>query len=184
MADSKPTDDLALRAYLYSSGELNDGEREAFERQLAVDQAARDALADAVQMSALATGASPRPDPAYRARVRLRLRPVWWRRVFARRNYRGHPLLWIVAGAAASLLLSLTILRPAPEVRVIETPVVQSPADGDDSPDDALQGAAFIWAELSNAEHAVKSHAEESRRKARAGDRRQVRQEMNPPADQ
>jgi anti-sigma factor RsiW len=132
MADKQAnTDELALQAYLYAGGELSDADRTRFEQRLAIDQAAREALANAVEMSAALRGEASRPDPAYRDRVRQRLRPSWWSRLLARRSYRGHPLLWTAAGAAASLLLALTLFRPAPEIRVIEreVPVSEEPAD-------------------------------------------------------
>src|SRR5262245_39340169 len=120
MAEKKTlAEELALRAYLYVSGELTEVERADFEQQLAWEQPARDALAEAVRMSATLTGSLPRPDSAYRDRVRARLHPSWWQRLLARRSYQGHPLFWLALGAAAALLL-LTALRPAPKVHVIE----------------------------------------------------------------
>ena len=47
----------------------------------------------------------PIPRPAYRQRVRQRLRPTgWWRRLTRRRTYHGHPALWSGLGAAAALM--------------------------------------------------------------------------------
>jgi hypothetical protein len=181
--NNTPAEDLALRAYLYAEAELPDAEHQAFEEQLAVDQTAREALAEVVRMNTFLTEGAPRPNPAYRERVRRRLRSTWWRRLLARRPYRGHPLFWLATGAAAALFLSLSVFRPAPEVHIIEKVIVESPAPPDVLADDGLQDAAFIWADLSSPEHVVKSHAEESRRKTRVEDRRQTRRGMNPAAE-
>src|SRR5579859_2541511 len=62
--DSQP-EDLALQALLYSSGEVEGSAATAFEARLAVDQAAREALAQVVQLSLLASGRAPLPDPAW-----------------------------------------------------------------------------------------------------------------------
>jgi hypothetical protein len=175
MAENKANaDELAHQAYLYAGGELSDAERDSFEQRLAIDQAAREALADAVGMIAALRGETPRADPSYRDRVRRKLRPSWWSRLLARRSYRGHPLLWTVAGAAASLLVALTLLRPAPEVRVIEreVPVLEQ----DDDP--ALHDISAIWAELSTPDHAIRAAEEENRRKNRQEDRRVIRRGM------
>ncbi|MBI1916768.1 MAG: hypothetical protein HYS12_18840 [Planctomycetes bacterium] len=107
--DKRTAADLALQAFLYASAELDDPEREVFERLLGQDQAAREALAQAVQLTLSAAGPAPRPDPAYRRCVRDRLtggltpRRSWWRRLLGRRTYRGHPLLWAGLGAAAAV---------------------------------------------------------------------------------
>lgn len=89
---------LALR---YAARDLNAGETEAFESQLANDQFARDALSEAVRLSAAALGQSPpKPHPSIRLAIRERLRgwcPGW----LARRSYRGHPLAWAGLGAIA-----------------------------------------------------------------------------------
>src|SRR5262245_9682107 len=99
---------LALHALLDASGELDAAEAEAFERRLGEDQAAREALAGAVPL-ARALGGLPAaaPDPAYRARVRRLLRPRAgvWQRLWGRRPYRGHPVLWGAVGAAAAALV-------------------------------------------------------------------------------
>jgi hypothetical protein len=114
------------------------------------------------------------PDPAYRVQVRRRLRPARWLRLLDRRSYPGHPLLWAVAGAAASLLLALTVLRPAPEIHVVERPAEPRPAPEhpDAVAEDGLGDMAFIWAELSTPDHVLRTHAEEQRRKTRLEDRR------------
>lgn len=175
MFDRQSPDDLALQAYLYASGELPPREREDFELRLALEQPVREALAEAVRLTASLAGKETRPAPAYRARVLHRLRPRWWTRVLDRRAWPGHPLLWATAGAAASLFLTLTLLRPAPEVQLVELPPATPSAIPDAKGDPDLGDRAFIWAELSTPDHVSRTHAEESRRKSRIEDRKQNR---------
>jgi hypothetical protein len=67
---------LAAVAFRYARGEADGPEAAAFERRLAADQSAREALCRAVTLArSLAGLGPPRPDPAYRERVRQRLRP-------------------------------------------------------------------------------------------------------------
>jgi anti-sigma-K factor RskA len=118
MRDSTPhadfPEDLALLALLYSSGELEGEEATKFEARLAVDQEARDAVAQAVQLSLTAAGERCAPDAAWREETKRRLlqRASLWQRMAGPRVYRGHPAVWSIFGAlAASLVLSL---MPAP----------------------------------------------------------------------
>ena len=179
MAEHKSSDELALQAYLYASGELSEPERAAFEERLAVEQSAREALANAVQLSAALQGESPRPDPSYRDRVRQRLQPAWWKRLLARRSYRGHPLFWSALGAAAAVLIFLTLPRPEPEIRVLvrEVPVESQPVVVGE-PDAALQDVSVIWAELSTPDRAVRAREEQNQRRTRQEDRRQTRRQQ------
>jgi len=171
----KKADDLALLAHLYAGGELPAPEAALFEQRLSQDQAARDALAEAVWMSAVLYGGEPRPDPAYRQQVRDRLRPTWWRRLVGRRSYRGHPAFWSALGAVAAALC-LLLLRPAPAVQVVERTVVQTQPEPEAEDDAAaLHDMALVWAELHNPDHAVKSATQEQKRKDRREDRRQLR---------
>src|SRR5262249_62395926 len=67
-------EDLTLKALLYWEDELPEVEAEEFQKHLATDQAAQQALANAVELAhALAGRTSPRPDPAYRRRGRGRV---------------------------------------------------------------------------------------------------------------
>lgn len=184
MAEKNTAEELALQAHLYASGELAEPERAAFEERLAADQSAREALAEAVYMNAALRGEAARPDPSYRDRVRQRLRPSWWQRLLARRNYRGHPLLWSAVGAAAALLIGLSVPRPEPEIQVIvrEAPAEMPPAGESDTADAALQDISYVWAELSTPDHTVRAHAEENQRKSRQEDRRRTRRNARPPA--
>ena len=66
---------LALQALLDASGELDAGQATVFEERLGTDQSAREALCQAVQLTLALEGHAPsRPNPAYRERVRQRLR--------------------------------------------------------------------------------------------------------------
>ena len=63
-----------LLAFLYVTGELEGSEAASFERQLAENQAAREALCQAVRLCLhLSRPTAVAPDPAYRERVRQRL---------------------------------------------------------------------------------------------------------------
>jgi len=79
-----PEPTLQTTALRYAAGDLTPGETAVFEAQLANDQNARDALAEAVRLSAAAIGQKPpTPHPSFRATIRARL--SWGRD-------RGHPL--------------------------------------------------------------------------------------------
>jgi anti-sigma factor RsiW len=95
-------DDLAVLALRFAAGELAPDQAAAFEARLAADPAAREALAEAVRLSARALGQQPpAPDPLTRSAIIERLRPAAtvFARIFRRRPYRGHPLTWAGAGA-------------------------------------------------------------------------------------
>ncbi|HKB38130.1 MAG TPA: hypothetical protein VKD72_16910 [Gemmataceae bacterium] len=182
--DKRMTGDLALQAFLYASAELDDEQRAAFEQLLGQDQAARDALAQAVPLTLSPASPAPRPDPAYRQRVRDRLRPVWWRRLIGRRAYRGHPLLWAGLGAAAAVLLTLAVvplLRPAPApqetIRIVQVPPKETPDETAPAPSGTM---AYVWADLNNHDHLSRALAEANRRKTRSEDRRLTRGEERP----
>jgi len=105
---------LAYQALLYASGEMDGPELAAFEARLGEEQAAREALLQAVQLSLGQAGpASLRPDPAYRERVRARVQPAggirgWLARL---RWYTGHPLAWGGLGALAAVLIMLGVAQ-------------------------------------------------------------------------
>jgi hypothetical protein len=101
MPDRPPADDLALTALRYAAGELLPAEAAAFEGRLAADQAAREALGEAIRLSAAALHRpAPDPDPLVREAVRDELRPTLVSWLFPRRRYRGHPLAWAGLGGA------------------------------------------------------------------------------------
>jgi hypothetical protein len=154
-----PTDDLPLTALRYAAGELPAASAAAFEARLADDQAAREALGEAIRLSAAALDRpAPDPDPLVRAAVRDALRPTVLSWLFPRRPYRGHPLAW--AGLGGAVAAGFTVLgvwlgdQPRDEadlpgiadVAPPETPDVGVPAVHqlavtpdpiDDSPDEA-----------------------------------------------
>jgi hypothetical protein len=91
---------LQNTALRYAAGDLNEEETVAFEERLANDQDARDALSEAVRLSAAALGqAPPAPHASFRLAIHERLLG-WCPNWLARRAYRGHPLAWAVVGAA------------------------------------------------------------------------------------
>jgi anti-sigma factor RsiW len=156
---------LAVQALLYASGGLAEADAAAFERRLAADQAACEALAQAVPL-ALALRGQPvaPPDPAYRARVRQRLlRPA----------FRGHPALWAGLGAAAAVLVMLGLgtmarLPPRPPPGLSASSTLVGPANREAETASVM---ADVWAELQTPEHLLKAHDEEMRRRGRAEER-------------
>lgn len=185
-APARP-DPLALQATAlrYAAGELPPAAAAVFEARLAADQDARDALAEAVRLSAAALGQEPpAPDRTFRRMIRERLRPVsaWWAGWLTRRAYRGHPLTWaglgagtVAAAAVVGLHLagrerttSLTAAAPRPpEPRVVPRPEVAPEPRPVVAADDTALKEAEIWAELSTPEHIEKAHDEELRRRQR-----------------
>jgi hypothetical protein len=172
-------DPLALQALLYAGGELPAADADAFERLLANDQAAREALVQAVQLAQPLRGRPSAPDPAYRDRVRRRLRPGpgLWRLLVGRRTYRGHPLLWSAVGAAAAVLLVAFLPRAQPDVVVVraeppseEAPTFSEPLALPDDDPDAFD-VARVWAETPKGGHLERAREDEMKRKVRAEDR-------------
>lgn len=98
---------LLTEARRYAGGDLPPAGAVAFEQRLATDQAAREALCQAVRLAQAPDGPSALgPDPAYRDEVR--------RRLLGRTAYRRRPLLWGALGAAAALLLTFGTLGRLP----------------------------------------------------------------------
>jgi hypothetical protein len=117
--EEEPCGDLGLAAFRYIAAEMSAGEAEAFELRLAEDHSAREAVAEMVQLSELASAAL-RPLPA----------------VVPSGSSRGHwlaPLTWMSAGAAACLALiaGLYGLMNTPEgkpVAKVMPPQIAAPA--------------------------------------------------------
>jgi hypothetical protein len=137
MQDHDPGKDdtaLAFQAFLYASGEMDGPEAALFETRLGEDQAARDALCQAVQLSYPQAGPfSLQPDPAYREQVRRRVqrRPGWWRWLTRKRSHRGHPAAWTGLGVIAALGVTWALSQgwPAPGPKYaprVEQPSVQA----------------------------------------------------------
>jgi hypothetical protein len=141
-------DSLALQgaALRYAAGDLPPAEAESFEARLALDQGAREALAEAVRLSAAALGQHPpAPDRSVRALVRGRLHPptTWFGRCLGRRSYRGHPAVWAAAGAgvvAAATLVGLHLVPagvadPPATATVSQSPTADPPPGSQGSPE-------------------------------------------------
>jgi hypothetical protein len=187
-----PEPTLQAAALRYAAGDLTSAESVAFEVLLRDNQDARDALAEAVRLSAAALGqAPPRPDRSFRAAIRERLVgycPTWLRR----RAYRGHPLTWTALGAtavAACTVIGLALagreapeaappivvaaVLPAPQTRSIPLNVIAEiapPPRADEVPGDpnvweadAARSVAEMWADLSTTDHVEKLHGNEHR---------------------
>jgi anti-sigma-K factor RskA len=177
-------ENLSWLALLYSSGELDEAEAAVFEKRLGNDQGAREALTVAVQLAQMpAAGEIARPNPSYRERVRQRLgsSPSWWGWFCGRRAYRGHPLLWGLAGAAAAVLLTVAMGQSAPwrrRERALE--LTTTPTQVEEGEEDSIRvatslEAANIWADISQNDHLLKAHDEETRRKIRLDELRRLR---------
>jgi hypothetical protein len=180
MPDHDPT--LQGRALRYAARDLGPADAAAFEAQLATDPAARDALAEAVRLSAAALGQEPpAPHPSFRRLIVDRLRPLsapWFRR----RAYPGHPLAWVACGVvfAAGLVVVARELgadpaadpMPAPVAQPVALePVVVLPVRPEPAPspkpvrtaDAPTLRTAEIWAELSTPDRVEKAHEDDQR---------------------
>lgn len=184
-----PEPALQATALRYAAGDLSPDEVATFEARLADDQDARDALAEAVRLSAAAIGQSaPKPHASFRATLRAR---ISWER------YQGRPLAWAGAGAAVVAVCTLVGLslanrnapraperavRVAPAVPAFEVP--PPPKEPDVLPDareplvpaaaepsapaacgggEPHRSVAEIWADLSTPEHVEKTRDDEAR---------------------
>ena len=184
-----PDPTLQATALRYAAGDLDPEEIAAFEARLAEDQDARDALAEAVRLSAAAIGQpSPAPHPSFRGIIRARLGLL---------SYRGHPIAWVGLGAAVVAVCALVAVsladRDAPEDAlaapvapvVAEVPPPAAPVDpapGAPLPPDAPvavetapgacedRSVAEIWADLSNHDHVEKARDDEMRWRQRVRD--------------
>lgn len=175
-ADKQPIGEaLALEALLYLSDALPQEHTGLFERRLADDQKARDALSLAVAFVQSCEGQEAvRPDPAYREEVRRKLQPRkhWWQGLWRRREYSAHPLVWSAAGACLAALLILfagfrlpqdpqqPLAKPAPDQNQLDEALASG---GDHQPVEV----ARIWAEIPRGQHLLKAHEEGQRRKIR-----------------
>lgn len=202
-----PDSVLAFEALLYASGELGADELKAFEARLASDQSAREALGQAVQLTMSLNGEVVRPNPGWRQQAKARLlQPAalsFRDKAAERRGYRGHPLIWILSGAAAALLL-VSVALPRPSVQVPGTPTIAqarpehkaAPVEKDkvEAPDEQLPPSevgtelvafsptdeeAYFWAKLHNTDHLAKAHSEETRRQLRIEEQRRMTSRMD-----
>lgn len=158
---------LHSTALRYAANDLAPPEAAAFEARLADDQDARDALAEAVRLSAAAVGQRPpEPDPAVRAASRARL-------ALAAQRFR--PLAWAGLGAAALAGCALAGLALADRAAGPPAPAAVAPAEAP-PPREAVAGqidpapladdtrtVAELWAEMSGTESVERAHEEEMR---------------------
>ncbi|MBN9118720.1 MAG: hypothetical protein J0I06_06110 [Planctomycetes bacterium] len=192
MPEPDPT--LQSTALRYAAGDLAPDEVTAFESRLADDQDARDALAEAVRLSAAAIGQpAPAPHPSFRTATRVRLGLL---------GYRGHPFGWIGLGAAvvaacALFAVSLADRADAPEAATaapVPAPAEASSPAADAEPvapaaapprdattvavenqpagcgGDEHRSVAEIWADLSSPDHVEKARDNELRLRQRVRD--------------
>ncbi len=171
-----PDSDLQAIALRYAAGDLTPHEASAFEALLAEEQGARDALAEAVRLSAQAIGQSvPAPHPSFRALLRARLSLC---------AHRGSPLSW--AGTGGAIVAACTVLalvlaggepRPAPAAPAgvlaptVLTEHVAAPAVEHTAEEFAVAvvreehpaSVAEIWADLSDHQGVEKARNDEHR---------------------
>jgi len=118
---------LAWLALRYAAGELTGRDAEAFEARLGEEQEAREALSEAMRLSAAAAGvAEAKPDPLVREAIRDRLSPTWLSKAMPRRAYRGHPGLWLGMGCTIAVAGTLA-WNSIPRLPVNEDPYVPTP---------------------------------------------------------
>lgn len=121
-------DMLSLTALKYAAGDMGSVDEAAFELKLAEDPDAREALSEAVRLSAAAVGQPVTPDPLFREAVIEKARPssTLIGRLFARRPYRGHPLTWTATGATmtATAVMAIWAGTPTPQTVVPQSPSV------------------------------------------------------------
>jgi hypothetical protein len=157
---------LQSTALRYAANDLPPPEAEAFETRLATDQDAREALAEAVRLSAEAVGQrAPLPDPAVRAASRARLDAA---------GRRSGAALWAVAGALAAAVLVAVGFggraeppAPPPPGAPAAEPLAQTDPlpHGDDS-----RTVAELWADMSTPDTLEKSHDDEMRLRQKVRD--------------
>ena len=145
------TSSLAPAAMLYLSGEMAQAEAGAFEMRLALDQEAREALAEAVYLlTPLANGQMPKSSPGYRQQVRQR-----WN---AQRKRRAHerlaPLFWALTGAAAASILWFVFLPQMHGAPVSSPNVAENKSAGETAP----APMETVFADISNLENLARHH--------------------------
>lgn len=100
---NQPDDELLWLAYRFSAGELSADEVQEFEARLAVDQAAREALAQAVGLSETVFALEHAAPISRRAPKTLALVPA----AASRRNW-SQQAGWMAAAVAACVALAMT----------------------------------------------------------------------------
>lgn len=153
---------LAAAAMLYASGEMEPTEAGAFEARLALDQEAREALAEAVfLLTPMANGRMPKLEASYRQRVRRR-----WKAQRASRQYgRLRPLFWALTGAAAASVLWFVFL---PQGGI--TPVAAPPVTANKATSEAAPPMEAVFADMSNLDNLARHHQQHVQHKQRQDD--------------
>lgn len=186
---SRADENLAASAFLYVSGELDEADAADFERRLADDQTARDALCRAVELNDELQGVLAfKPRASVRERVRARLLPRrgLWSRLTGRQTHDGHPIAWCLVGAAAAIMVmsvSQPIITPTIADRT-PAPVASRPAPPVQQEDVAFDVdaavRAVVWSELHDGGHVSRAHDDEHRRRERMDERRAPRPDLRP----
>lgn len=137
--DSNDRSALAWLAYCYLSDELAPPDRAAFDRRLAEDQAAREALAEVVRLSEAVRAL---PEAAFQAS------PAFG----AAASSRWSPLVWAALGAAACLVVTLAgqalwkqrleVGPPSPHAEQLALAWVESRAAESDAVEQLAEAAA------------------------------------------
>lgn len=183
-APDSPDADLACTALLYASGELDEADALAFDRRLAEDQSAREALCQAVELNLALTKEAPAaPDPAYRQRVRARLqqRRRHLKKMAGAPTFWGQPAMWSAIGAGAAVILMLimhhfatTLPQPPttkPQTQPAKTPPEMGRAELQVKLNEVTAQADRLVQELSEPGGDAKERAErEARLRALAGE--------------
>lgn len=132
-------DDQAWLAFRYVADELTAEEASTFELRLAEDQAAREAVAQAVELSAavkLAIGETIQsPEPVVCV---AEARGFWSQKAWLQ------PAAWMAVGAAACLAAVVCFYRPDMDENQPVVAVVDGGEEVEDSPAGSL---AMVWAE-------------------------------------
>jgi hypothetical protein len=137
-----------------------------------------------MQMTTTLRNMAAQPDPAYRDRVKDRLKKAGRT---PGRSYRGHPLAWTGLGAAAAVLVMLGLGRPEPPASPLPAPAPAPPVVAKSLPEpapslepdnnpwtdtDPMLDIATHWADLHNSNHLKRAVDEEAQRKLRSEERR------------
>jgi hypothetical protein len=101
--------ELAHLALRYAANDLAAPDMQAFEVRLCDDQEAREALAEAIRLSAAASSTSAVPDASLKPDIIEKVHPTWFSRLLPRRRYRGHPAIWATAGAVVVGTVAVTM---------------------------------------------------------------------------
>lgn len=164
------TEPLALEATAlrYAARTLTPPESAAFEARLADDQSARDALSEAVRLSAAALKQdAPSPARGLRRLVRNRLvsrmSPVAWVGLGAGVVAAAALFAVQIADRPATPVVATAVPPPAPQLPPAPVARLEEPEPAPAEHADDMLKAAEIWAELSTTDHVEKTHDDEAK---------------------